>query len=506
NAGNTYIAGFTDSLNFPMASATQPVFGGGRQDAFVVKLDPTGTRVIYSTYLGGDQQDNATGIAVDVTGNVWLTGFTASTNFPVMNAFQPNRAGLLDAFVSRLDAGGSLVYSTHLGGSGSDYGSSVVMDASGNVYVSGMSTSVNFPLASAMQSSFGGVVDMYVAKFNASGRQLVYSTFLGGAGIDGASSIAVDSAGSIYVTGLTSSPNLRIVNALQPRFGGGLFDAFVAKLNASGSQLIYSTYLGGSREDRGLRVAIDDEGNAYVTGDTDSFNFTTTTGALQANTGGGADAFVAKLNSSGNQLIYSSYLGGSGIEAGTAIAVDARGSAIVTGFTGSTNFPTSRALQQTFGGGSFDGFVAKIGATGTALDYSSYLGGTDVDSGFGVAMDAAGSLFIMGLTRSIDFPTAGALQRNNAGGASDLFVAKIKPGPVISDVSIRGKNLFVAGGIFDQDAVILLDGEQQKTVFQSSTELKGKKVARKIFPGQAVRLQVRNADGLTSSEFNYTRP
>ena len=506
NAGNTYIVGFTDSLDFPTASATQPVFGGGRQDAFVVKLDPSGTRVIYSTYLGGDQQDNATSIAVDETGNPWLTGFTASTNFPVVNAFQPNRAGLLNAFVSRLNAGGSLIYSTHLGGNGSDYGSSVAVDASGNVYVSGMTTSVNFPLANATQSSFGGVVDMYVAKFNASGRRLLYSTFLGGAGIDGASSIAVDSSGSIYVTGLTSSPNLRIVNALQPQFGGGLFDAFVAKLNASGSQLIYSTYLGGSREDRGLRVAIDSEGNAYVTGDTDSFNFTTTAGALQANAGGGADAFVAKLNSSGTQLIYSTYLGGSGIEGGTAIAVDASGSAVVTGFTGSTNFPTSSALQQTFGGGSFDGFVAKIGARGTHLDYSSYLGGTDVDSGFGAAVDAAGSLFIMGLTKSIDFPTAGALQRNNAGGASDLFVAKIKPGPVISDVRIGGKNLFVTGGVFDQGAVILLNGEQQKTAFQSSTELKGKKVAKKILPGQAVRLQVRNADGLTSLEFNFTRP
>jgi hypothetical protein len=503
-AGNTYLAGFTDSINFPTMNASQPGFGG-RQDAFVVKLDPSG-RIVYSTYLGGNGQDNATSLAVDPSGNVWVTGFTDSTNFPVRNPFQPTKAGLLNAFITRLDAGGSLASSSHLGGNARDVGSSIVIDASGSVYVAGLATSTNFPLRNALQTSPAGGADLFVSKFNSNGRQLVYSTYLGGAGIDGASSIAVDAAGNLYVTGLTSSPNLRTANAVQAAHRGGMFDAFVTKLNPSGSALIYSTFLGGSGEDRGTRIAIDGAGNAYITGDTDSPNFPTA-GPVQANMGGSVDAFVAKLNQSGNQLIYSTYLGGSGIEGGTSVAVDGSGSATVSGFTASVNFPTVNALQQAFGGGSFDGFVAKLSATGAALDYATYLGGAGIDAGFGVSVDAAGNACVMGQTESTNFPTANPLQPSNGGGTSDVFVARIKPDVVIQSAAIQGKHLIVTGSGFAQGAVILLDGEPaKKTNFLSATSLRGKKAGRRIGPGQNVRLQVRNPDSVLSNEFSFTRP
>jgi hypothetical protein len=367
-----------------------------------------------------------------------------------------------------------------------------------------VTTSPNFPLANALQAAFGGSADLFVAKFNPNGRQLVFSTYLGGAGIDAASSMAVDETGNVYLTGLTSSPDLRTANALQATHRGGLFDAFVAKLSPSGNQLIYSTYLGGSSEDRGLRIAVDRAGNAFITGDTESVNFPAAN-ALQASAGGGGDAFVAKLNPTGNQLVYSTYLGGSGMEGGTGIAVDSAGSAAVTGFTSSTNFPVVRALQQSFGGGTFDGFVAKLGATGAALDYATYLGGAGVDAGFGIAVDGAGIAYVIGQTDSTNFPTANALQPVNGGGTADLFVARIKPGPSISSIEIEGKHLIVTGGGFERGAVISLNGEDQKTKFQSSTSLRGKKAGKKIAPGQTVRIQVRNADGLTSGEFSFRR-
>jgi hypothetical protein len=503
-AGNIYIAGFTDSLNFPLAGSGQPLFGGGQQDAFIVKLDPSGTRAIYSTYLGGDGQDNATGIAVDSSGNAWVTGFTGSTDFPVRNAIQANRAGPFNCIVVRLDAAGSLAYSTHLGGSGGDQGSSVAMDGSGNVYVAGVATSSNFPLIGALQPAFGGASDLFMAKFNDTGRQLLYSTYLGGAGFDGASGIAVDAAGNVYLTGLTSSPNLRIANALQQTHRGGLFDAFVAKINPSGSGLVYSTYLGGNGEDRGFRIAVDAAGSAYITGDTDSPDFPTAS-PLQSAGGGRADAFIVKLNPSGNQLIYSTYLGGSGFEGGTAVAVDATGGATVSGFTSSMNFPTVNALQQVFGGGSFDAFVAKIGATGSVLNYATYLGGSGIDAGFGVAGDVSGTSYVMGQTDSNNFPTASSLQATYGGGSSDVFVARIRPGPLISEVAIQGKHLIVSGAGFERGAIIFVNGEAQLTKFQSAASLKGKKSARNIIPGQTVRLQVRNTGGETSSEFSFTR-
>ena len=500
-AGNTYVTGFTDSINFPLANAAQSNFGGGQQDAFVAKFNPAGA-LVYSTYLGGDGQDNATSIAVDQAGNAYITGYTSSKNFPTRNALQSVNRGRFNSFAAKLDPSGALVYSTYLGGSLNDHASSMAVDSSGNIYIAGITTSQDFPLASALQTSPGGSADLFVAKLNAAGTRLIYSTYLGGAGTDGASSLAVDREGNVYLTGVTSSPNFPTAGPLQNRLGG-FFDAFAAKLNPAGNQLVYSTYLGGDGEDRALRISLDDAGNAYVTGDTDSADFPTRN-AAQAAIGGGSDAFVTKISVSGNQIVYSTYLGGTGLDGGAAIAVDGAGQTVVTGFTSSVNFPTAAPAQPALGGG-YDGFVARLTSSGAALDYSTYLGGAGIDSAFGVAADSGGNVYVMGVSDSTNFPTEKPFQQTYGGGSSDLFVASIKAGPVITAAAIKGKHLDITGSGFDQGAVILLDGRQQKTVFTSGTSLRGKKVGKKIAVGQSVTLQVRNSDGSLSQGFNYTR-
>lgn len=506
SAGNVYVAGFTDSINFPLSQPSQPALGG-RQDVFVLKLDPTGTRLLYSTYIGGNGQDNATSIAVDHAGNANLTGFTDSANFPQRNPIQPGKMGEINAFVVKLDSAGAILNSTLLGGSVADFGSSIAVDQAGNVYVAGLATSPDIQTAGPIQSRSGGLMDVFVAKIDPGGARLLYSTYLGGNDIDAVSGIAVDSTGSAYVTGMTSSRDYRTVNAVQPAHGGGVFDAFVAKLNASGTQLVYSTFIGGGGEDRALRIAVDHTGSAYVTGDTDSMNFPVSNG-VQGTRGGRADAFITKLSPEGSAFAYSSYLGGSGVDVGTAVAVDSSGSAYVAGFTSSTDFPTAAPWQPLSGGGPSEGFVARLNPSGAMLDYSSYLGGSGTDSAIGVAVGPGGA-HVLGVTDSTNFPTRSAFQPANRGGTADIFIARITAGPRIASAMVNGKNLIVSGSEFDGGAKVLIDGVQQKTIGDAQNPagvLIGKKSGKKIGRGQTVTLRVRNSSGELSNDFRFTRP
>jgi len=425
--GNVYITGSTNSTNFPTVNPLQPTNAGGSNDAFVAKINPSGSALVYSTYLGGSGNDRGFGIAVDSAGDAYVTGSTNSFNFPTMNPFQPGYGGVSDAFVAELNPTGSaLVYSTYLGGGGSDGGFSIAVDSLGNAYVAG-SAGANFPLVGQpFQGVFGGILDAFVAKINPSGSGMAYSTYLGGSGDDFATGIAVDSAGNVYVTGLTGSPSnskhFPTKNPLQPYFGGGAYDAFVAELNPSGSALVYSTYLGGSGDEYGFGIAVDSAGNAYVTGYTTSTNFPTMH-PLQPANGGSYDAFVAKINPSGSALVYSTYLGGSDYDKGLGIAADSAGNAYVIGYTFSTDFPTKNPLQPA-NGGSNDAFVAKFNPSGSALVYSTYLGGGGYDYGQSITVDSTGSAYVTGDTNSGDFPTKNPLQPAN-GGSYDAFVAKI---------------------------------------------------------------------------------
>ena len=380
----------------------------------------------YSTYLGGKGNDYGDGIALDSSGNAYITGDTNSTNFPTKNAYQAANAGGRDAFVTKLSpAGNELVYSTYLGGSGVDNSNGIVMDSSGNAYVSGWTNSTNFPTKNAYQAANAGKDDAFVAKLSPAGNKLVYSTYLGGSGDDLGWGIAIDSSGNAYVSGWTNSTNFPTKNAYQAAKAGD-FDAFVTKLSPAGNKLVYSTYLGGSGDEEGYGIALDSSGNAYVAGETGSINFPIKN-AYQAANAGCSDVFVTKLSPAGNKLVYSTYLGGSICENDNGIAVDSSGNAYVTGETPSANFPTKNPYQDTFAG-YFDVFVTKLSPVGNKLVYSTYLGGSGPDWGTGIAIDHGGNAYITGWTNSTNFPTKNAYQPANA-GYYDAFIAVFTKAP-----------------------------------------------------------------------------
>src|SRR5208283_3309800 len=373
-AGNAYITGWTGA-GFPTTpGAFQTAYGGGTFDAFVAKLNPTGSALVYATYLGGPNEDLGIGIAVDSAGNAYVTG-DAEAGFPLMNPLQPyDRGSGYTAFVTKLNpAGSGLVYSTFLGGSVYDFGAGIAADSAGNAYVTGRTASSDFPVTpGSFQTTFGGSLDAFVAKINPTGSTLVYSTYLGGSSSDMGVGIAVDGGGNAYVTGSTCSTDFPTMNPLQSTYGGGscfpLGDAFVSEFNSTGSALLYSTYLGGSGDDGGSGIAVDSAGNAYVTGGTSSTDFPTVN-PLQATLAGSGDAFVSEFNPTGSTLVYSTYLGGSGGSSGSGIALDSADNVYVTGPAGA-DFPVTPGAFQTSGG---SGFVTKIGNSNTTTALVSSL-------------------------------------------------------------------------------------------------------------------------------------
>jgi hypothetical protein len=386
-------------------------------DVFVTKLSPPGSSIVYSTYLGGSGEDFGTGIAVDAAGTAWVTGRTSSADFPTVHPFQTQRGGL-DAFVTKLaPSGSSLVYSTYLGGRLDDAAAAIAVDAVGSAYVTGYTCSDDFPTVNPFETAQGGCEDAFVTKVAPSGTSLVYSTYLGGTSSDLGKGIAVDAVGSAVVTGDTCSPDFPLANPLQTSLQ--VTDAFVTRLTPSGSTLVYSTLLGGAGVDVGEDVALDGSGNAYVTGYTDSTDFPTLH-AYQLDQGA-RDAFLTKVTPTGSALVYSTYLGGGADDIGFGIAVDVTGSAYVAGATKSADFPTKLPLQAYKG--NWDAFVTKFAPSGASLVYSTYLGGNDADRAFGIVVDGSGSAYIVGDTNSANFPLLHPVQLNQPG--TDAFVAKL---------------------------------------------------------------------------------
>ncbi|HZS08565.1 MAG TPA: SBBP repeat-containing protein [Blastocatellia bacterium] len=436
-SGNVYVAGFTNSTNFPGGVRVPTGSTGGKFDAFVVKLNPAGNALVYSAYIGGGEDDAARDIAIDASGNAWIVGQTTSNNFPTVNPQQgtfsvgncgttDNPRACEDAFVAKLNAAGSaLSFSTYLGGSGSDIAFGVAVDADNNAVVVGQTGSMNFPLQSALRPMSSGGIDAFVTKYNSTGSQVIYSTYLGGQKDDVALSVAVDSGRNAYVTGYTQSTDFPTMSPLQSA-PGGANDVFVSKLNSAGSALSYSTYLGGGLDDIGYGIAVDGAGNAYVSGVTSSANFPVLNPVQSAYGGGGRDAFVTKINTGGSALVYSTWLGGSSDDYGSRIAVDAAGNAHVTGNTYSTNFPVTNIVPNAAGSDS-DVFVVKLNAAGSQRLFSTYLGGNGNDFGNAIALDAAGNVFVTGFTGSTSFPTASPLYGATAGGG-DAFITKINSG------------------------------------------------------------------------------
>lgn len=324
----------------------------------------------------------------------------------------------------------TLVYSTYLGGSGDDQGSSIAVDSSNNVYVAGTTSSTNFPTLGPAFATNAGLSDIFVTKINAAGSAIVYSTYIGGSGLDRGDGIAVDGSGNAYVVGRvdSSSTNFPTTSgAFATTYRGGDFDGVLFKLNAQGNALVYSTFIGGEANDSTEGVAVDAAGNAYITGGTKSFGFPTTANAYQATIGGDTDAYLAKVNSTGTGLLYSTYLGGTGTDRGAGVAIDASGNAYVAGFAGSADFPNVNAFQTASGGG-FDAFIAKIDTTANgiaSLVFSTYLGGSGDDKAYGIAIDnAASNVYVTGQTSSSNFPLLNPAQPA-PGGSFDAFIAKI---------------------------------------------------------------------------------
>ena len=525
SGGNAYVTGSVYSTNFPVTEGAFETTPGATPTAYVTKLNAAGTALVYSTYLGGSGGDYGSAIAMDAAGDAYVAGQTASSNFPVTTgALQTTSKGAAEGyftgFVAELNPSGTnLIYSTYLGGSGGDGATAVAVDAAGEAYVVGQTSSSDFPVTQGAfqttnKAAPAQTSNSFVAKLNSAGTALMYATYLGGSGgplmglggcrsaegpgnnEDGAFAVAVDAAGDAYVAGQALSTDFPVTEGAFQRQSNGAAspstNAFVAKLNPAGSALIYSTYLGGSglhlcgseessasAGDAALALTVDGSGNAYVGGIAFSPDFPVTQGAFQATnrsklttarlTGpvvGGPTGFVAKLNPSGSALVYSTYLGGSGGvinflpffaqylgDQASGLAIDGSGNAYVTGSTASTDFPVTPGAYQTtnnypvgavtgassVGADGYNAFVAEINPTGSALVYSTYLGGNganpNVESGLHVigigdvssalALDNSGNVYIAGQAQSADFPvTSGAFQTTNPAFLS-AFVAKL---------------------------------------------------------------------------------
>jgi hypothetical protein len=402
--------------------------GAGRLDFAVGRYDRRRSLIIdpvltYSTYLGGSGDDEARGVAVDRSGNVYVTGLTASGDFPIApgpGVSQSKSGGGYDAFVSKYTSAGQLVYSTFMGGGAYDAGDAIAVNPGGIAVVAGATSSADFPTtAGALYQSVRGGLDAFVAKLTPDGS-VVFATYLGGAGNDQATGIAMDAFGNAFITGFTDSRSFPVSSSPLQAGSGGYNDAFVSELNATGSALVYSTYLGGNDQDYAYGIALDSSGDAYVTGETFSRNFPIAF-ALQSTLAGFNDAFVVKIAPGGASLLYATYLGGNDEEEGFGIAVDGAGNAHVAGFTASNDFPTVRPLQS---GSGADGFLTKINADGTRFLYSTYLGGSGTDYLNAVAVDPYGGAVVAGGTQSIDLSVSDPIQPALAGGF-DAFVARL---------------------------------------------------------------------------------
>jgi Abnormal spindle-like microcephaly-assoc'd, ASPM-SPD-2-Hydin/Beta-propeller repeat len=505
-AGDVYIVGTTSASDYPILNPAQQFRTGTLSNAFVTKIGPTGTFLSFSTYLGGSGQsgkgDSGTGITVDASKNVYVTGTTASTDFPITssNAYQVvNNGTPTNGFFTKLDpTGGTIVYSTFLGGSGSDSATAVAVDSNGNAYITGQATSTNFPVtpATAIQTAGQSSGLAFIARINPllSGTgSLIYSTLLGGTSANLGTGIAVDASFNAYITGQTTSTNFPVTgSAFQSALKGTAGNAFVARVDTTtANNLVYSTYLGGTASgagsgDIGTAIALGPSSNVFITGNTKTTDFPVTTGVLQStpkNTN--ATTFVARLDttkSNGASLIYATYLGGSSQDAAAAIAADSSGNAYVGGVTQSSDFPTLPGAPQ-FTRTTTNrnlGYVSVLNSTGAALSFSTYYGGSTGDAVTGVALDTASppNIYIGGVTASPDFPiTNGAVQTFFS--APSAFLAKLSPaaatGVVISPATLHLGS--VAVGVSSKPFVVTLANLTSSSLSISNVSITGANAA-----------------------------
>jgi len=421
--GNTYLTGWTWSTSqFPGTGAGFQTDRLGQTDGFVMKLDANNRDLVYATYLGGTSYEaELVAVAVDSQGCAYVTGGTASADFPVTEGAAQGKPGSqLDVFVAKLDpSGSSLVYSTYLAGNGHDESQGIALDASGNAYVTGRTASTDWPVTTGTrQTRLAGGFDAFITKLSSSGSLLYYSTFLGGTGDEWAHAIVLDQEGRACVGGYTRSPDFPVTAGAQQTGPAGGSDGFLACLSPDGSTAEYASYFGGSGNDHGRYLALDDQGFLYLAGNTNSDDLPVSAGAYQGQFAGEIDGFLAKIDFRRGMLVYGTYLGGKGYEIVRALAVDEAGQAYLAGATQSWDFPTTIDAVQRTHGGQEDGFVAKLSPDGQVLTYGTLLGGSASDRIRGLAIDDLGNAHVTGFTGSADFPVRGALQPTYLGGTS----------------------------------------------------------------------------------------
>jgi len=440
-AGYVYVAGRTVSTTgFPLVNAAQSVQGGGI-DGFVTKLSPAGDQVIYSTYLGGSYDDRVEGIVADADGNAYVTGWTRSADFPLVNPMQGTLNGTgstsyFDAFLTKLDPNGVIVYSTFIGGGKSDKGIGIARDAAGAIYLTGSTASTDFPsgpgyaLQCAQKPLILSCQDAFVMKLSSDLSTIVYSTFLGGPdpATEGACDIAVDSDGSAVVVGMTGAMDFPTAgNVIQSQLAGDL-DMFITRLTPDGTALTFSTYLGGTLKemDECSGIGIDHFGNVYVAASTQSDDVPTMNPLQPAPGGGTTDAYIAKISSTGG-LLYATYLGGDHGEYPRDVIVSPSGQTWVTGFTTSANFPTADPTQATCKDyvGCSEVFVTHLSPDGSSLVYSTFAGGEFADEGHGIAFGPGGRILVSGHSGGGNFLGATFLGGGTGGGLTEGFAFEI---------------------------------------------------------------------------------
>jgi hypothetical protein len=428
--GNAYVIGNTKSSDFPISknNSINSTYSGN-QDIFILKLNPNGSSLNYSTYIGGNNDDYCYDIAIDSLGNSYLIGETRSTNFPTTTAALNTsfNGGLTDAFVIKLSHNGSnLNYSTYIGGSDSESARGIEIDLNNNSYVCGFTRSSDFPITiNATDSTHNGTLDCFMFILNKNGSSLIYSTFYGGSSSEFCYDIKID-IDNIYMTGMTLSSDFPISSNAYDKNLGGIRDGFIIKLNFTSNNISYSTYFGGTSDDWGHSLIVDKNNSVLVCGNTKSNNFPITTSAFDNTLSGTEDGFILKLNSSGDSLIFSTYIGGSTIDSCYSMDIDSKNYIYVTGKTDSSNFPVTKYANDTSLNGKDDCFLLKINISGDKLLYSTYIGGTNNDVGVGLSLDLNLNVFITGYTDSTDFPITTKANDTVHNGNEDVFVLKMR--------------------------------------------------------------------------------
>lgn len=520
-AGSAFITGDTNSADFPTTpGAFDTSLGEAANAAWVAKLKPDGSGLVYATFLAGNGSASGQAIVVDGAGNAIVAGQVFGDGFPTTpGAFDRTPNGGFDAFVTKLNATGSaLIYSSYLGGEGEDVALGIALDAAGNATLTGYTESSNFPTTTgAFDTDYNDNSDIFVTRINPTGSALVYSTFVGGSWYERGLALAVDTSGNAYVTGMAGSMDFPTTPGAFSRSTTD-YSAFVFKLNPTGSALVYSTYLGGDAPDRGNGIIVDATGSAWVAGETggnySDNNFPVTPGAFDTTYNGGQDGFLTRLKPDGSGLLYSTFLGGEQDDAGLDIVSDGAGGVYVVGTTKSGDFPTTAGGFDTSHNGKLDTFVIRFNPTGGGLLYGSFLGGSEDDEFASVATDAAGNVYVSGITSSSNFPTtpnAFSTRLNRSG--YDAFAIKLYPiritatTPVISSLdppsatANQGDLTLTVNGLnFVDGSVVRWNGAERPTTFVSETVLQVAIDAADLAAVATVTVTVANPqDGDTSN-------